>query len=126
MTDKTAVVTGGSKGIGFAIAESLVRDGISVMITARKQEPLMEAAEKLRSLGTAQVEYYVGNVGNPDDATMCVELAIEKFGTGPAVSSLPLHRSLPLHTRPDYGLTSKRMQSVPRWQMPSSAEISTS
>lgn len=42
-----AVVTGGSGGIGFACAELLAKRGYDVLLTARRREPLQEAAERL-------------------------------------------------------------------------------
>jgi 3-oxoacyl-[acyl-carrier protein] reductase len=42
-----ALVTGGSRGIGFAIAEALIKEGCRVVITGRKEETLKAAAEKL-------------------------------------------------------------------------------
>jgi NAD(P)-dependent dehydrogenase (short-subunit alcohol dehydrogenase family) len=48
---KTAVVTGGSRGIGYMIAEGLIRAGVDVVISARKAGPLQEAADRLSELG---------------------------------------------------------------------------
>lgn len=45
--DKTAIVTGGSGGIGFACAEALVRRGYDVVLTSRRPEPLADAAGRL-------------------------------------------------------------------------------
>lgn len=47
----TAVVTGGSKGMGLAIAESLGAEGASVAIMARGQAALDSAARRIRSAG---------------------------------------------------------------------------
>lgn len=47
MTDRVALFTGGSRGIGFAVAERLLADGASVCITARKADGLADAATKL-------------------------------------------------------------------------------
>jgi NAD(P)-dependent dehydrogenase (short-subunit alcohol dehydrogenase family) len=47
LSGRTAVVTGGSRGIGYAIAAELLSRGASVTITARKPEELAAAAEKL-------------------------------------------------------------------------------
>ena len=44
---KVAIVTGGSGGIGFACAETLVQRGYEVVLTARRPEPLQAAADKL-------------------------------------------------------------------------------
>lgn len=49
--DKTALVTGGSKGIGFGIAEALVREGCDLVICARHENELKTAASKLRKYG---------------------------------------------------------------------------
>ena len=47
LAGKTAVVTGGSRGIGLGIAQRLVAEGARVCITARKPEPLAEAVAAL-------------------------------------------------------------------------------
>ncbi|WP_116127407.1 SDR family oxidoreductase [Lewinella sp. IMCC34183] len=49
---KTALVTGGRSGIGYAIAEALLRLGARVCICSRKPEPLAAAAAALREYGT--------------------------------------------------------------------------
>ncbi|MBE9169448.1 SDR family oxidoreductase [Pleurocapsales cyanobacterium LEGE 06147] len=48
---KIALVTGGNRGIGFAIAQGLLAKGYQVIITARSLDKAKEAAEKLQSLG---------------------------------------------------------------------------
>jgi len=63
MQGKTALVTGGSRGIGLAIAHELVRRGARVTITARKQPELDAAVE---SLGGA--DHALGIPGNAGDA----------------------------------------------------------
>jgi NAD(P)-dependent dehydrogenase (short-subunit alcohol dehydrogenase family) len=50
---KTALVTGGSRGIGYMIAEALVRNGVTTYITARKAEASDEAARTLSGMGGA-------------------------------------------------------------------------
>lgn len=56
LNNKIAVVTGGTKGIGRAIAESLLKAGASVFICARDEEELKQALEKLSELGNARGE----------------------------------------------------------------------
>ncbi|MYE55295.1 MAG: SDR family NAD(P)-dependent oxidoreductase, partial [Chloroflexi bacterium] len=46
---KTALITGGSKGIGKAIAIALAEEGVDVAIAARSQDTLDEAAAEIRS-----------------------------------------------------------------------------
>lgn len=48
---KVAVVTGGTKGIGYAIAERFVRDGVGVYICARDRDEIAEAVARLSQLG---------------------------------------------------------------------------
>jgi 3-oxoacyl-[acyl-carrier protein] reductase len=58
---KTAVITGGSKGIGFAIAEEFAREGVSLHLAARSGDDLKRAASDLTS------RYAVGVKTHPVD-----------------------------------------------------------
>jgi|SRR5258705_7647414 NAD(P)-dependent dehydrogenase (short-subunit alcohol dehydrogenase family) len=51
---KTAIVTGGSRGIGLAIARALVTSDVNVMITGTKEKPLEDAIRELGALAMAQ------------------------------------------------------------------------
>ena len=51
MADRAALVTGGSSGIGLAIARALAEDGYGITLSARRPEKLAEAAEGLRGDG---------------------------------------------------------------------------
>lgn len=51
MKDKVAIITGSSAGIGYAIAETLAKDGVSVVINGRTQEKLEEAESAIELLG---------------------------------------------------------------------------
>ena len=53
LAGKTAVVTGGSKGIGRAIAEALVRGGANVSISARHEDEIANAVAELNNAGNA-------------------------------------------------------------------------
>ena len=48
---KRALITGGSSGIGLAIAEAMLAKGVKVAITGRRPDVLTEAAKQLRQLG---------------------------------------------------------------------------
>ncbi len=54
LSGKTALVTGGSKGIGYAVAEAMVQAGMNVTITARTAEAVKKATDKLNKLGTGK------------------------------------------------------------------------
>ena len=76
---KTAIVTGASRGIGFGIAQRLVAEGARVVITARKSEPLEQAAAELGG-----PEHAIGMAGKGDDLdhqAQTVATAIETFGS---------------------------------------------
>lgn len=51
ITGKTALITGGSKGIGYGIAESLLKEGMNVAITGRSSEAVESAAAELSQFG---------------------------------------------------------------------------
>ncbi len=50
---KTAVVTGGTKGIGRAIAEALAREGLNVCVGARKLDEVKQTVRELEGLGVS-------------------------------------------------------------------------
>jgi NAD(P)-dependent dehydrogenase (short-subunit alcohol dehydrogenase family) len=77
---KVALVTGGSKGIGKAIAAGMAAAGADVMISSRKQEQLDAAAAEIAALGGGQVATYAANAGDIDAAHACVAATIERFG----------------------------------------------
>lgn len=68
---KAALVTGGTRGIGRAIAEAFARAGASVCVVARKEDELNETAALLGAYG-ATVTTYRGSVGDPDLAARAV------------------------------------------------------
>ena len=76
---KTAdAVTGGSRGIGYMIAEGLIRAGVDVVISARKAGPVQEAAERLSEL--ALVPRGARRPGNPDGVRTLAAAVKERFG----------------------------------------------
>lgn len=80
---KVAIVTGGSRGIGLAVADSLLAAGASVVITGRDQAHLDEARVKLTSgesgRGT-RVHAARADVSNAAEAAGAVAAAVERFG----------------------------------------------
>ncbi len=80
LQDKVALVTGGSRGIGKAIANGLAAEGCSVGICARGEETLRETAAELRSRHGVPVEAAVADVTDPDDAARFVDACREELG----------------------------------------------
>ncbi|MCA1336906.1 SDR family NAD(P)-dependent oxidoreductase [Pseudooceanicola marinus] len=76
---QTAVVTGASKGIGYAIAELFSEEGANVVITARHQGPLDEAAEKIRAKG-GKVLTVVADSADREAPARVFKEAIDAFG----------------------------------------------
>jgi len=68
LTGKTAVVTGGSRGIGEMIAEGFVDAGASVIMTARKAEALQATADRLNAKG-GKVTAIPGDLSTPEGIT---------------------------------------------------------
>lgn len=54
LTGKKALVCGASAGLGFACAHALVQEGVDVVIVARTEGPLREAAGRLQALGAGR------------------------------------------------------------------------
>lgn len=79
-----AVVTGGSRGIGRAVAESLLRRGADVLIAGRAAGPLAAAAADLArvaaSAGAGRIETLAADVRRPADAERLVAAAADRFG----------------------------------------------
>ena len=79
MADRAAIVTGASRGIGLALAETLAEEGYGVTISARKPDTLKAAAERLRGMG-AEVEAVAANLADADSVAGIVARHRERFG----------------------------------------------
>jgi NAD(P)-dependent dehydrogenase (short-subunit alcohol dehydrogenase family) len=79
LPDKAALITGGSSGIGLAIARALGEDGFGVTVAARRAEKLEQAADELREAGI-DTHHVVANMREEDDIRRMVEEHRERFG----------------------------------------------
>ena len=80
--EKTALVTGGSKGIGLAVATELLKEGFRVAICARSVEELEDAR---RSLGSDRLVAVPADLAEVEDCRRVVDAAVTAFGSVDAV-----------------------------------------
>jgi NAD(P)-dependent dehydrogenase (short-subunit alcohol dehydrogenase family) len=79
MPDRAAIVTGASRGIGFALADALGEEGYGLTVSARKPDTLAEAAEQLRAKGY-EVEHVAANMADEDAIAEVAARHRERFG----------------------------------------------
>jgi len=77
---RSVIVTGGSKGIGKGIARVFLRAGANVVLAARDDATLAQAAKDLEGAGTGQVTTVSGDVARPDDCRRICDAAVDAFG----------------------------------------------
>ncbi|MDR0266109.1 MAG: 3-ketoacyl-ACP reductase [Sphingobacterium sp.] len=79
ITGKRALITGGTRGLGKAIAFALAKEGVHIAITGRNESSLKDTAEELAQLGT-EVTYAVFDVSDYSAVQQEVERLTENFG----------------------------------------------
>ncbi|MGE3956887.1 MAG: SDR family oxidoreductase [Vicinamibacterales bacterium] len=77
---QVALVTGGSKGIGYGIAHALVSHGVNVVITGRDGASLVDARMRLQALDGGAAEGYVIDVRDYAAVHQGIEEAVARFG----------------------------------------------
>lgn len=78
--NKTALVTGGSRGIGRAIVERLAEEGANVVFTARNAETIQQVEHEFNGKGL-KVSGLVADAGSPALAETAVNACVEQFGS---------------------------------------------
>jgi NAD(P)-dependent dehydrogenase (short-subunit alcohol dehydrogenase family) len=79
MTDRTVIVTGGTRGIGLALAEGFVLAGARVVVASRKPDACEQAAQHLRDLG-GQAIGIPTHLGDTGDLEALVQKTVDEFG----------------------------------------------
>lgn len=77
---KTALITGGSKGIGYGVAEVLIKQGIKVAITSRSQQAADEAAAKLNQIKAGYAIGMAADVRDLASQQQVVETVLAQWG----------------------------------------------
>src|SRR5436853_4500988 len=79
LSDRVVIVTGGTRGIGRALAEGYVSAGAKVVVASRKADACKETEEHLRALGADAIGVPT-HVGELDDLAELVRRTVEEFG----------------------------------------------
>ena len=80
LLDKVVLVSGGTQGVGAAVARAAAREGAIVAITGRRAELGADAAAQLRTLGSGAAEYFQADVSDVGQAQDSVRRTVERFG----------------------------------------------
>jgi 3-oxoacyl-[acyl-carrier protein] reductase len=78
--NKVALITGGTKGIGYGIAESMLKENMKVAITGRTAEGVDAAEKELSKVGKGNVIGIVSDVRNADSMQDAVKTIVDKWG----------------------------------------------
>jgi 3-oxoacyl-[acyl-carrier protein] reductase len=78
LADRVYILTGASRGLGFATAEALVADGAKVVISSRDSARVAEAVDSLG--GRAHAAGVVADLADPETPRELVDTAVERFG----------------------------------------------
>jgi NAD(P)-dependent dehydrogenase (short-subunit alcohol dehydrogenase family) len=80
LTERVAIVTGASRGLGVAIAEGLAEQGARVVLSSRKQEDLDREAARLNERFPGSAVAIAAHAGRQDDLRRLVDGTLEQFG----------------------------------------------
>ena len=80
LTGKVALITGGSKGIGYSIASGFARAGASLFLCGRNEASLVTAVEKLRAETAGRVEFICADMSRREDVQRIADEAVARLG----------------------------------------------
>lgn len=79
IADKTAVITGGTRGIGLAIAQALLDNGAKVVINGRSATP--EGDALVKTYGKERAAFHAGDIAIPTESAALIDAAAKQFGS---------------------------------------------
>ncbi|MGE7903370.1 SDR family oxidoreductase [Peribacillus sp. NPDC094092] len=77
---KNALVIASSQGLGKAVAQHLVQEGVNVMISGRDEEKLQKVQKELQQLGKGQVAYHRSDITKVEDISSLVQKTRKEYG----------------------------------------------
>jgi 3-oxoacyl-[acyl-carrier protein] reductase len=80
LRNKRALVTGSSRGLGYAIARLLALEGCRVAINGRKSQDIMAASRKLNTETQVEILPLTGDIGQPDIPAFLIDQTVNAFG----------------------------------------------
>ncbi len=81
LQNKVAIVSAASRGLGYAAAEALAKEGAKLVIFSKNKENIERAAEKIEETSKTKVEPVVANLYDSKTMYNVIEKAVDKFGT---------------------------------------------
>ena len=108
LSGKRAIVAGGSKGIGLAIARGLAAEGVDIAILARTERTVVSVARDLVSEFGIRAIGVVTDTRDDDAVQASVRQVVEEFGGGPTFWSTPQR----LRSAPESRRISRRPQTT--------------
>lgn len=79
LKDKTAIITGGGRGLGKAIAQKLSSEGAEVFLLGRNEEALRDTCREIKASG-GSADYFAANLNDDGKVSESVKRAVERYG----------------------------------------------
>jgi len=122
LTGKGALVTGSSRGIGKAIAETLAALGANVIISSRKQQACDDVAAQINARGAGRATSIPANIGSKSDIETLVDKAREALGS---IDVLVCNAASNPYYGPMAGISDEQFEKILRNNLLSSHWLST-